>query len=135
MNKPQAIAEWQRAKVSMRAASLCLRYRCYADTISRAYYAVLHAARAALRYYYGEAGSGHKATNNLFGRHIVMTGMVEPRWGSEIGRLIDLRTSADYDVSASFSQTRVLTVCQRAARFLERILRLLTTSIPFEELT
>lgn len=63
-----------------------------------------------------------------------MNGLIEPKWGSEIGRLIDLRTSADYNVSANFSETRTRTVCQRAARFLERIMRLLTADIPFEEL-
>ena len=48
MNRTLVIAEWKRAKFSLRAASSCLRDRCYADAVSRAYYAAFHAARAAL---------------------------------------------------------------------------------------
>ena len=48
MSEERAIGEWQRAEDCRQVAQLCLRYGFYADSISRSYYAVLHAAKAAL---------------------------------------------------------------------------------------
>ena len=48
MNRKSAIAEWRRATESLGAARSCQRDGYYADSISRAYYAILHAAKAAL---------------------------------------------------------------------------------------
>ena len=53
MNRSLAIVEWRRAELSQRAASACLRHYCYADAVSRAYYAVFHAAKAALAFHDG----------------------------------------------------------------------------------
>ena len=92
MSESLAIAEWRRAEDCRQAARLCLRHGFYADAIARSYYAVLHTAKAALA-----LQGRHRALSNLFGHHIVMTGLVEGRWGSIIGRLADLRWAADYD--------------------------------------
>ncbi len=40
--------EFLRAEKSLNAAEILLRGKCLEDAISRAYYAILHAARAAL---------------------------------------------------------------------------------------
>jgi len=48
MNRNMVLAEWNRARESLRAAETLTRNACYADAISRAYYAILHAAKAAL---------------------------------------------------------------------------------------
>lgn len=129
-----AIAEWRRAGASMRAAQLCHDNGLYADAISRAYYAVLHAARAALQFSDGLKTETHRATNNQFGQLIVLTQQVEPAWGNEIGALYDLRSDADYEVEEIFSEDDGRDACQRAAAFLERIMRLLATAIPTAEL-
>lgn len=42
------MAEWNRARESLRAAETLTREGFYADAISRAYYAILHSAKAAL---------------------------------------------------------------------------------------
>jgi uncharacterized protein len=49
MNRSMVVAEWNRARESLRAAETLTRDGLYADAISRAYYAILHAAKAALR--------------------------------------------------------------------------------------
>lgn len=135
MNHNSAIAEWRRAQASLRAASVCFRDRCYADAVSRAYYAVLHAARAGLLHSNNDSGSSHPATNQLFGLHLIRNGVVERVWGREIGRLYDLRMKADYDIAEVFSAGLAREVCQSAERFLERIMRFLTQTIPFAELS
>ena len=50
MSEVRAIAESQRAEDCQQAAELCLRHGFYADSISRSYYAVLHAAKSAWLY-------------------------------------------------------------------------------------
>ena len=42
------MAEWNRARETLRAAETLTREHCYADVISRAYFPNLHAAKAAL---------------------------------------------------------------------------------------
>ena len=48
MNRNMVVAEWIRARESLRAAQTLTRNGLYADAISRAYYAILHAAKAGL---------------------------------------------------------------------------------------
>ena len=48
MNRPMIVAEWQRATESLRAADTLAREGLRADAVSRAYYAILHATKAAL---------------------------------------------------------------------------------------
>ena len=49
MNKTLVLAEWRRAAESLGAAESCRRDGYYADAISRTYYVILHAAKAALQ--------------------------------------------------------------------------------------
>ena len=70
-----------------------------------------------------------ESTNKL-----VRSGLLEGIWGSEIGQLYDLRVRADYNVEVEFSAVYAREVYQRAARFLERILRYLSSGIPFADL-
>ena len=135
MNRSLAIAEWRRAELSQRAASACLRHHCYADAVSRAYYAVFHAAKAALAFQDGTSSGTHGGVRQQFGLKLVRSGLLEGNWGSEIGQIYDLRVRADYNVVAEFSAVYAREVCQRAARFLERILRYLSSGTPFAELT
>lgn len=135
MNQTLAIAEWRRAQSSLRAASLCLRHGCLADTVSRAYYAAFHAAKAALIHHTGTAPQSHGSVRQQFGRQMVRNGPIEGHWGREIGNLYDLRIGADYDPQQRYSAVYAREVYRRAARFLERILRYLSSGIPFAELT
>lgn len=49
MNRSLVLAEWRLACLALRAARLLAQNRIYPDAVSRAYYAVLHAAKAALQ--------------------------------------------------------------------------------------
>ena len=133
MSEAQAIAEWRRAENCRQVAHLCLQHGFYADAIARSYYAVLHAAKAALALH-DVASRRHRALSNLFGQHIVMTGLVERHWGSVIGRLADLRWDADYNVNVVFSEADAYYACQQADAFANRIHALLTATVAHERL-
>ena len=129
MNSKLAVAEWRRATESMGAALSCQRDGYYADSVSLAYYAILHAAKAALQLY-GVTAESHSSVRRMFGLHLVKTGLVEPEWGSAMGDSADERIASDYDASLHFDEQDAREASHRAAAFLDRIRPLLTHSIP-----
>jgi uncharacterized protein (UPF0332 family) len=118
------LAEWQRAGQSLRAAQVCLRHAFYEDSISRAYYAILHAAKAVLQLH-GIAAESHAGVKRLFGQHLVLTGLLEAEWGTTLGRSSDLRLVSDYDVETQLSEADAREACDRAGAFLTRMRTLL----------
>lgn len=134
MSATTALAEWKRARESLGAAGSCHRDGYYADAVSRAYYAVLHGAKAALEFADVPAPDTHDGVSNRFGLHISRPGLVERSWGREIGRLLSLRILADYEVNTQFSDADARMATDRAEAFLNRIRALLATSIPGDQL-
>jgi len=102
MNRNMVLAEWQRATQSLHAAELLAREGYREDAVSRAYYAMLHAAKAAL-FVHDVATTSHAAVRRMFGRHLISTGEIEREWSSHLGEGLDDRLAADYDASVSFS--------------------------------
>jgi len=100
------------------------RERCYADAISRAYYAILHAAKAALHIHDVAAGS-HAAVRRMFGLHLIRSGEIEAEWSAYLVESLDDRLAADYDVETSFSKEDAGTECRRSREFLRRVRRYL----------
>jgi uncharacterized protein (UPF0332 family) len=98
MNKTVVLAEWRRATESFGAAESCRRDGFYADSISRTYYVILHAAKAALQLR-DITSESHAAVKRLFGLHLVQTGLVEAEWEAYIGIGLDARLTADYGAS------------------------------------
>ena len=85
----------------MGAALSCRRDGYHADSISRAYYAIMHAARSSLQLYDVTAES-HAGVRRMFGQHLVRPGLVEPEWGVAIsdlhrndGRVLKLQDSLE----------------------------------------
>ena len=80
----------------------------------------MHAAKAALEIRDVSADS-HQGVRNQFGLHIVRPGLVEPVWGSEIGRLNILRVVADYDVMATVTESDAREAFASAEAFVNRM--------------
>ena len=114
------LAEWLRAYASLQAAENLTEDGLYADAISRAYYAILHAAKAAL-HVHGVAAESHAAVRRMFGLHLVKAGEIEPEWSAYLTAGLDDRLAADYDVETDFSKKEARSECVRAGDFLERI--------------
>jgi len=122
----QVQAEWRRSLKAQGAAELLLEAGFYEDAVSRAYYAVLHAAKAALlaRDIVTES---HTAVRRLFGKELVQQGLLEKEWAMILAHEQDERASADYDVELNFSQEVAAQRVNDAKRFLERIRSFLQT--------
>ena len=104
------------------------------DAVSRAYYAILHAARAAL-FVHDVAAASHAAVRRMFGLHLVRTGELEREWARCLAGGSDDRLAADYDVHTRFSSEETRYECRRAREFVKRIERyLLDKGLPVEEI-
>ena len=103
MNRSMVLAEWNRARESLRAAETLTREALYSDAISRAYYAILHGAKAALQIH-KVAAESHPAVRRMFGLHLVQSGEMEPEWSAYLTESLDDRLAAGYDAETSFSK-------------------------------
>ncbi len=106
------------------AAENLTRDGLYADAISRAYYAILHAAKAAL-HVHDIAAESHPAVRRMFGLHLVKPGEIEAEWSACLTAGLDDRLAADYDVETYFSKKETRSECRRTKEFLNRIKRYL----------
>lgn len=120
MKREIVLAEWHRARDSMRAADVLAREDCYSDAVSRTYYAVLHAAKAALQVH-DVAAESHAGVGRMFGLHLVRTGEIEKEWAKHLGQSLDDRLAADYDPEVTFSRQDALRECRETRKFLRRI--------------
>jgi uncharacterized protein (UPF0332 family) len=81
MNRNMVLAEWLRAMAALQAAETLTADGLYADAISRAYYAILHAKKAAL-HVHDVAAESHSAVRRMFGLHLIKSGKIEPQWSA-----------------------------------------------------
>ena len=124
MVEPPIASEWNRAQECLGAANLCRDNGFYADAVARAYYAIMHAARAALRLRgvsKSSRRSTHRAVLNLFGEHLVRSGLIEPEWSDDIRLGHEERIRADYGIFETFEETEATDACERAGAFLVRV--------------
>ena len=124
MNRDLVLAEWRRAQMALRAAQLLTAEGYPEDASSRAYYAILHAAKAVL-FDHDIATTSHAGTRRMFGLHLVHAGQVEPEWASFLGESLDDRLAADYDSAVSVSAAEAARETRRSRRFLSRMRRYL----------
>lgn len=125
--------EWKRARESLGAAWSCHRDGYHADSISRAYYATLHAAKAVLELQ-GASAERHSDVRRMFRLHIVNAGLLEAEWGNVIAVGSDERIHSDYDVAAVFDEEDSREACRRSEAFIDRVRPLLVGAVSPEEL-
>jgi len=116
----QIQAEWRRSLKAQGAAEILLEAGFYEDAVSRAYYAVLHAARAALLVQ-DVVTESHTAVRRRFGKELVQQGLLEKEWAIILAHEQDERASADYDVELTFPQEVTAQRVEKSRRFLEWI--------------
>lgn len=113
-------AEWRRGAQSLHAAQLLEQQGLLADAISRAYYAVMHASKAALLVHDATAES-HRAVRRLFGQVLVKPGEIEKEWAEILSYEQEQRAGADYDVGFEADAQLAAVVVRDARRFVERM--------------
>lgn len=125
MNLKNVHAEFARARKALQAAKLLQADSLFEDAVSRAYYAVMHAAKAALLVH-DQIAESHAAVRRLFGSVLVQPGRIEKEWASILAREQDRRIAADYNASLSIDEESALQLVADADRFIERIRKYLT---------
>ena len=120
MNAEMAKRHWKWATNALNAANRDAVSRDPQNAVSRAYYAMLHAANAALAMKSLHAKT-HKGTQTLFNKHLVRPGEVDKQRGRDLASGQERRTSADYDVAKDVSEDEAHDQCTRATTFLTEI--------------
>ena len=129
MVDPHVAREWRRAGDCLQAATVCLEHGLYADAISRAYYSIMHAAKAALLIH-GVQVSSHEGLRNRFGLTLIRNGLVEVEWAYHVRRGFVDRIRADYQALAGITQSDADSACVRSRAFLERMRTLFSAYVP-----
>ena len=122
----KAQKELARAKKALLAAKMLKEYQLYEDCVSRAYYAVLHAAKAALAMESIEPES-HHAVRQMFGLHLVKTGKIERNFAKILTAEQEDREIGDYNIHIEIEHDRALKRVDDAEEFIERIEKYLQT--------
>lgn len=117
--------EFYRAEKSLQSARLLLRDNLLEDALSRAYYAILHAARAVLLAE-GVNVTSHRAVRRLFGQHLIKSGKLSAYLATILAEEQDDRILADYDVLFDPERERVQKRVDDAEAFLVAIKVFLT---------
>jgi uncharacterized protein (UPF0332 family) len=120
MRRQQIQAEWREAQKLLQAAEILQQNGLAEDAISRACYALMHAAKAALLMHDVIAES-HVAVRRLLGQVLVMAEGVEREWAQILARGHDQRGAADDDVDFVVDEEAADRLAQDAQRFIDRM--------------
>lgn len=130
MNLEEIKKEISRAEKSLNSAKILAKNNYLEDAISRCYYGILHAAKAALLVE-GVNISSHKAVRRLFGQHIIKTGKLDSKYAKILASIQDDRFRADYDVVYLAAEEDVKESLKIAGDFLNAVKAYLKKSINF----
>jgi len=114
-----------RAEKALRSARLLEENGELEDAVSRAYYAMFHAARALL-FGKGVSAKTHKGVISLFGEKIVKQGIMSEEYADILRKAFDLRQKSDYEIYAETSVELVEEVIKNAEQFIERVKELVS---------
>lgn len=107
----------QKAEKKIEVAEKLFNSGDYEDAVSRAYYAVFHAAQALLLTD-GERAETHKGVVTLFGLLFVKTGKFSKKLGKCLANLKDDRESGDYEIFSYIDEDNVKIALKEAKEFL-----------------
>ncbi|MFQ6035887.1 MAG: HEPN domain-containing protein [Sedimentisphaerales bacterium] len=124
--RQRAQRELDRARKALLAAKILMENQLYEDCVSRAYYAVLHAAKAALATKDIEPIS-HKAVKRMFSLYLVKTGKIEKGLAKILTAEQEDRAIGDYDIYIEIDEDRALKRVHDAEKFVQRIEKYLQT--------
>lgn len=115
---------WQQAQEFLSDAYALFQQSRLKSAVDRAYYAMFHAATAALAMK-GVSARSHKALITLFGREFVKTGQIEEEIGSALVEAFEARQESTYEADIVFGAEGVQELLEQAQRFLERVRKVL----------
>lgn len=118
--KEWAKKELRRAKKALLAAKTLLEKSLFEDCVSRAYYAVLHAAKAALALSKIEVDT-HNGVRRMFGLHLVKNGKIEKEFAKILTAEHEDREIGDYEIDIEIEEERAKQRVNEAEKFVQRI--------------
>jgi len=116
----------QKARVTLQAAQVLFDTGFFEDCISRAYYAVFHAAQAALLNE-GITPKTHSGTHSLFDNHFVKRNRLPRDVARTLRQAYNSRQLADYGLEASMSRETGEQVLKDAAIFVEHVASMISS--------
>jgi len=119
--------EMKKAERSLKAAQKLIEANLADDAISRAYYAVFHSARAALKVK-GIETSTHQGLITQFALHLVKTGLLEAEYGDILRQEKEDRETGDYEPFTSFGLDEAEKLVKDAEKFVFRIKKFIKNS-------
>ena len=108
----------ERADDCIKDAELLLSAHRVSAAVGRSYYAMFHAATAALLNRNIKRHS-HQGLISAFGQFFVKTGQVEPRFHKYITEIFDLRQESDYQPLVELTDQQASKVLKCAKEFVE----------------
>jgi uncharacterized protein (UPF0332 family) len=121
---PNIDLELERARSALSAARVLLATNHFPDAISRAYYAMFHAACALLASI-GRDARSHDGVRALVAEHFIRPGLLSVSQGRALSRMAGDRNDADYNVASVFEADDVAQDIEIAASFLLEVEQLL----------
>lgn len=95
MKENEIREHWNRSLSALESSKILLQHQLYLDSVSRSYYAILHAARAALLVY-DIVPKSHNHVRQSFGLYLVKSGDIEKHWSNILSIAYRDRVNADY---------------------------------------
>lgn len=118
---------FKKAEDKLAVAQRLFHSKDYEDSVSRAYYAVFHAAQGLLLTE-GQKAETHKGVVTLFGLLFVKTGKFSKELGKYLSNLKDDRESGDYELFSFIDEETARTALDEAEEFLKETKSYLTAS-------
>jgi len=115
-----AKAHLEKAVERLRVAEKLFRDGDYEDAVSRAYYAMYHAARAALSTV-NVFPKTHEGVVSEFGRKFVLTGVFPKELGINLANAKAARETYEYSVMATVGKSEAEAILSNGQRFVNAI--------------
>lgn len=115
-----AKAHLEKAVDRLRVSEKLFRDGDYEDAVSRAYYAMYHAARAALSTV-NVFPKTHEGVVSEFGRKLVLTGVFPKELGKNLANVKAARETYEYSVTATVGKSEAEAILSNAQRLVNAI--------------
>ena len=118
--RQEILARLRKAERRLKVARDLHRQAEYEDSVSPSYYAVYHAAQAALLTE-GLRAETHRGLSTLFGLHLVEPGKLPRKLAKYLRNVRDDREEGDYEVYSDLDEEDSRTALREAEEFLRTI--------------
>ena len=125
MMERRVVRHLELADEALEDAELALNSARLRNAAGRAYYAMFHAASAAVARTDSRPPRTHGGVANQFGLRYVATGLFDATLSGALGETYELRRQSDYQLDVDFTESDVATAVERAREFVSAVREML----------